>query len=211
MGPNDEDDESGQSATETYSAGGADHASQSQTRTQGSQKPEWWKTHPGFAESLLPVWGPAREAVADAVDGNPWGAAANVALAGLDVLPGAELLDDGIKLGSHSWPATRQWLTKTNFADKGQVVHHFLFERNRGIGKHLPDWFKNQPFNLKAMPSAEIHDRLNYGAWGKPQLNPLERYWHGTPFWFKASNAGGASHGLLGGWRLYQDHMQSSK
>jgi hypothetical protein len=167
--------------------------------------PEWYKLHPGFLESLVPIWGPAREAAVDSADGDNRGWAFNTGLAIADAAGAGALLRGGIKFGSHTWPATRRWLTKTGFADKGQVVHHAGLERNRGIGKYLPDWFKNQPFNLKPMPSAQIHDRMNHAAWGMPRLNFLERYHYGTPDWLKWAKSSAIGHGLLGDWRAHQD------
>lgn len=41
--------------------------------------------HPGFAESLIPVWGSGREAVADFQEGDYAGAALNAGLAASDV------------------------------------------------------------------------------------------------------------------------------
>lgn len=176
--------------------------------------PEWYKLHPGFLESLLPVWGPAREAAVDGANGDNLGWALNTGLAITDAMGVGTLLRDGIKLGgSHTWRATRQWLTKTGFADKGQVVHHAIFERNQGIGKYLPDWFKNQPFNLKPMPSAQIHDRMAHDAHGLPQLNLLQQLHYGTPDWAKWSLPGAASsvvsglRGLLGYWPAQQSQQ----
>jgi hypothetical protein len=45
------------------------------------------KSHPGTAESLVPVWGSARESVADLYDGDYLGAAGNLALAASDLIP----------------------------------------------------------------------------------------------------------------------------
>ena len=162
--------------------------------------------HPGFMESLVPIWGPAREAAADGADRDWTGVALNTLLTGADLFGAGELSKGGLKLtGSHTWPATRKWLTKTGFAKKGQVVHHSPFERNQGIGKFLPDIIKNQPPNLKPMPSAQIHDRMNHAAWGQPRLNVLERYHYGTPDWLKWAKPVAVGHGLLGNWRTHQN------
>lgn len=172
--------------------------------------PEWYKLHPGFLESLLPVWGPGRQAAVDSANGDSLGWAINTGLAITDATGVGTLLRDGVKLGSHTWPATRAWLTKTGFADKGQVVHHAFFERNQKIGKYLPDWFKNQPFNLKPMPSAQIHDRMTHAAWGQPQLDIFRQWHYGVPDWAKWTQAGLAARaasglrGLLGDWRAHQ-------
>jgi hypothetical protein len=173
--------------------------------------PEWYKLHPGWAESLFPVWGPARAAMVDSANGDGWGWAGNSGLALLDLTGAGELIRYPPKLiGSHSWRATRQWLTKTGFAEKGEVVHHGMFERNQGIGKYLPDWLKNQPWNLKPMPSAQIHDRMAHDAWKMPQLNLFQQLHYGTPDWAKwaapaaVGHVGEAFSGLLGDWRAHQ-------
>lgn len=45
--------------------------------------------------------------------------------------------------------------------------------------KSVPDWVKNQPWNIKAMPEgpvgAEMHGRLTGSYKGKPQFNAVER------------------------------------
>jgi hypothetical protein len=146
-----------------------------------------------------------RESAADVPDGNLGGAALNVGLGAADAFTGESLLRGGLKLvGSHTWPATRKWLTETGFANKGQVVHHSLLERNQGLGKWLPDFIKNQPPNLKPMPSVQIHDRMDHAAWGMPQLNFFERYHYGTPDWLKWFKPAAAGHGILGDWRAHQ-------
>jgi hypothetical protein len=136
------------------------------------------------------------------------GWALNTGLAIADATGLGTVLRDGVKFGSHTWPATRQWLTKTGFADKGQVIHHAIFERNQGIGQFLPDWFKNQPFNLKPMPSAQIHDRIDHAAWKLPQLNLFQQWHYGTPDWAKWSLVGTAGRdlrGLLNYWPAQQN------
>lgn len=45
------------------------------------------RSHPGTAESLIPVWGSARESIADLYDGDYLGAAGNLALAASDLIP----------------------------------------------------------------------------------------------------------------------------
>jgi hypothetical protein len=181
-------------------------------------RPEWYKLHPGFAESMIPIWGPAREAAVDSANGDGLGWAINTGLSLADLTGVGELVGDPIKLGSHSWRATRKWMTNEGLAQKGQVVHHGIFERNRGIGKYLPDWFKNQPFNLKPMPSAQIHDRMDHAALGQPRLNFFQRWHYGMPDWAKWTLAGTAGDavthlpGLLGDWRAHlgQNNQQAN-
>jgi hypothetical protein len=167
--------------------------------------PPWYKLHPGLAESMIPVWGPARETLVDRADGDVLGSLFNTGLAVADLFGVGELVGDPIKIGSHTWPATRKWMTQNGLAQKGQVVHHAIFERNQGIGKYLPDWFKNQPFNLKPMPSAQIHDRMTHAAWGQPQLNFFQQWHYGTPDWAKWIQAGTTGSGAQGLWGLLGD------
>ena len=186
---------------QTQPHGGYD-AEATDAGTQDPPPPQWWQTHPGFAESLIPFWGSAREAAADFNDNNPVGGALNTGLAVSDFALAKSIaggaIKGGVKIaGSHSWPATRQWLTRQGFADKGQVVHHVFLERNQGIGQIFPEWFKNQPWNLKNMPSAQIHDRMNHAAWGMPQLNMLQQYHYGFPTWFKAGKVSLFGHTVL--------------
>lgn len=97
--------------------------------------------------------------------------------------------------GSHSWGATRKWLGKAGLAEKGQHMHHALIPNN-GWGKKIPDVIKNQPWNLKATESPLHHTRIHGRSlkFGLPQFNALERYWHGTPTWWKAANGSAVVH-----------------
>lgn len=99
--------------------------------------------------------------------------------------------------GSHAWRDARKWLGKIGFAEKFQHVHHALVP-NRGWGKAVPDFIKNQPWNLKAMESSLDHVRIhsNSRQFGLPQFNSLGQYWHGTPTWWKAANASAAGHSV---------------
>lgn len=92
--------------------------------------------------------------------------------------------------GSHSHKETRRWLGQTGLAEKGQHAHHGLVP-NRGWGKAIPDIIKNQPWNYK-MTETPLHHIRIHGAsrkFGLPRFNVVERYWHGTPTWWKAANA----------------------
>ena len=158
--------------------------------------------HPGFAESLIPVWGSGRDAVADLQEGDYPGAALNGALAISDLIPAkavAGALDKGMwKAGSHTWAATRKWLGKEGYLEAGQHGHHWLIPRN-GWGKDVPDWLKNHPWNIKGMPSPEIHGRI-HGRYNGPQFNPAQRFWYGTPAWWKATVGEAAGIPAAAGW-----------
>ena len=92
--------------------------------------------HPGTVESMIPIWGSGREALADLHDHNYVGAGVNGVLAGSDVILAKALagglLKGGLKMaGSYVWrnarweaDSMRQWLGKQGFLAKGQPGHH---------------------------------------------------------------------------------------
>lgn len=103
-----------------------------------------------------------------------------------------------IKLGSNTWAATQAWLKKSagSFGEElkyipGNEFHHWLIERNSQIGKMIPDFIKNQPWNLNSIPRS-VHEAI-HGNVSKVNLanglghnyNFIERWWYGTPNWFK--------------------------
>ncbi|HEY3696826.1 hypothetical protein [Phenylobacterium sp.] len=157
-------------------------------------KPDYWSTHPGLGESLIPVWGSAREAIADAKEGDIAGAAINGLLAASDLAPGAALvktagkgiIKGGMKLsGSNTWRATRRWMANRGMIEKGVHGHHAIIPRG-GIGKAVPDKIKNQPWNITGL-DAETHGRIHGSYNGSPQFSPWDRYWTGTPPWAKSA------------------------
>jgi hypothetical protein len=142
-----------------------------------------YKESPGFGESLIPVWGSGREAIADFSNGEwGWGMVDSVICIS-DVVMVRSLFKDaiivGAKAGSHSWPATRKWLGKIGFAEKGQDVHHWFFAQGGLIGKNIPG-LANQVWNLKTMPSAAFHTAVHY------RFNPVVNFILATPPWFQA-------------------------
>jgi hypothetical protein len=82
----------------------------------------------------------------------------------------------------------RQWLGRKGFLAKGQPGHHWIFEQSTKV----PDVIKNQPPFIKGMADAVQHGRVHgpYTVNGQklPQFNALQRFWYGTPDWFKAFN-----------------------
>lgn len=150
---------------------------------------EYWRSHPDTLESFVPVWGSAREAIADAYEGDVVGAAANAALAVSDLSFGGYaakgLAKGGLKLaGSNGWKATRKWMGKNGLLEPGQHGHHGIVPRG-GWGEHVPDRVKNQPWNITATPSPEVHGRIHGPYKGQPQYPLPERYWRGSPDWAK--------------------------
>lgn len=106
--------------------------------------------------------------------------------------------------GSHDRKQTRKWLGKRGLAEKGQHAHHALIP-NKGWGKTVPDAFKNQPWNYKATETPLHHVRIHSASqkMGLPRFNPIERYWHGTPTWWKAANGSVLGHVV----HAIEDHL----
>ncbi|MDP3658599.1 hypothetical protein [Phenylobacterium sp.] len=161
------------------------------------------KTHPGAIESIIPVWGSAREAIADASDGDVPGAVGNALLAGTDLLAGG-LIVKGVVRGakvlrpgvSTSWKAVRGRMGKEGYLQPYQHGHHALIPNN-GWGKAIPDAIKNHPLNIKGMPNREVHGRIHGSYKSKLQYSIPERYYYGTPAWVKAGSASAVGHPVV--------------
>lgn len=89
----------------------------------------------------------------------------------------------------------RNWMGDKGFLEKGEVGHHGLVPNNQW-GRSVPDWIKNQPWNIKGIKSPETHGRIHGRYKGQPQFNPLERFLQGTPDWWKAAVASATGHGV---------------
>ncbi|MBC5768549.1 RHS repeat-associated core domain-containing protein, partial [Ramlibacter albus] len=78
-------------------------------------------------------------------------------------------------VGSHTWDATRSWMNRRGIQmpRPGEQRHHWLFERNQGIGKNVPDVMKNQPFNTNPISAG-----FNNWLARHPELA-----WLGGPSW----------------------------
>jgi hypothetical protein len=167
-------------------------AARKQKAYNAKQEEAWYRKHPGVAESVVPVWGSGREAVADALEGDVVGAVVNTGLALSDLAPGAYALKAGAKgavklAGSHTWNATRKWMGKNGLLEAGQHGHHGIIPRN-GWGKIVPDGIKNQPWNITATRNVEDHMRIHGPYRGQPQYGQVERYWRGSPDWAKRAH-----------------------
>ena len=156
----------------------------------------------GFWEGLIPVWGSGMQACEDFEAGR-WGwGTFNTAVAVSDVIPiraAAGAVSKGVwKCGSHTWSATSKWLTKCSWREfKGQEMHHTFIPRN-DWGKNVPDWLKNQPWNLMPMKNQVFHDAV-HGV-GDAPFNLGQRLWYGMPTWFNAGafSMGGKEANWLG-------------
>lgn len=168
-----------------------------------------WRAHPGPVESLAPIWGSGREALADFYDGDYVGAVGNGLLAITDIVPGVA----GVKLGakvvrqggqaliagkslkranteawrgvvkspkqSTTWDAVRKDMTKSGVKESGEHGHHSLIPQG-GWGARVPNVIKNQPIlNIKVL-SPENHARIHGAYKGKAQFDPVRRVWYGT-------------------------------
>jgi hypothetical protein len=153
---------------------------------------DFWSTHPGLGESLVPVWGSTREAVADWREGDYIGAAGNGVLAATDLVPGGLLVKTvgkGLKkgawkMGSHSWDATRKWMNNSGLGQAGLEKHHAVIPQG-GWGKKVPESIKNQPWNITHLPR-DAHRRIHTNFKGAPRFAPVERFTAGSPPWGKA-------------------------
>ncbi len=161
---------------------------------------------PGALESAIPIWGSIQLAKNDFKKGNyGWGifnsvmAVSDVFLVkALVVGVGKIAAGTAFKKGSHTWGATRSWLGRTGQAAKGQEVHHWFLHRNQGLGKYVPDFIKNQPWNLMPMRSRIFHQSI-HGAKPNP-FNLAGKLYYGTPQWAKSFaiyGAGRTANGVL--------------
>lgn len=180
--------------------------------------------HPGFGESLIPVWGPMREAFADVHDGNYAMAALDGAFAVADLDPAESLsrlavnevkdsfarglTRNGIQLpASMTWDAVRKRFRKVGgvenapFLKPGLEGHH-VFVPQGGWGKAVPDAIKNRRWNIKPLEK-ETHRRIHTSFGGKPRFNAAERVWHGSPTGLKSGAAVVTEHA---GVSLARDH-----
>ncbi len=178
-----------------------------------------WDSHPGFAESLIPVWGSGREAVADFREGDYVGAGFNAALAASDLFlagaaakglaKGAINIEKGLtKTAPYEWKNVRRRLGKEGFLELKQEGHHWLIPQGGRFGRAVPNVIKNQRWNIKPMPNSEVgrelHARIHRPVTRRAtattpavklkRFNPLQRYIHGTPTYWKSTNGVAAGH-----------------
>ena len=89
-------------------------------------------------------------------------------------------------VGSHTWSATRKWMTKNNImVNKPNIQrHHWLFEQNQGIGKYVPDFIKNQPWNINPISTSfNIYsDEIGESTFGKSNSYEVESVVKCNPF-----------------------------
>lgn len=166
------------------------------------------KQHPGAAESLIPVWGSARGLIADGYEGDMAGVALNGAMLVSYLIP-ATAVGKGLAKGAvfiakantkraapYGWKGNvRKWMGEQGHLAPNQHGHHWLIPQNRW-GKAVPDAVKNQPWNIKGMPSPEVHWRIEHRVGDKPRFNAAQQYWYGTPAYAKAGKVAVATRGV---------------
>ena len=88
------------------------------------------------------------------------------------LLKGAGKIKTGSKLYGANW---RRWYRRNieDYDGNTHNAHHWLLERNQGLGRHMPDAVKNQPWNVNVI-GAQFNNWLSR----HPTLAPL-----GGPLW----------------------------
>ena len=85
----------------------------------------------------------------------------------------------------HNWSAAGTRIRNAqNLKGSGKDLHHWFIERNSWIGKRTPNWIKNHPANLNAIPK-NIHNKIHGNNSEKIKYNPIEKWYNETPEWFK--------------------------
>lgn len=145
----------------------------------------------GEWESVIPIWGSGRTAVDHFQNGNYWRGAGYTALAISDVFL-VKSIATGVgrgawKAGSHSWSATRKWMSKKGYAKPGEPVHHWAVHQATAK-KYGIEAVTNQPWNLMTFPNQSLHMQAGHGMnyLGQPGYGIMGQFWYGTPTWFKS-------------------------
>lgn len=159
---------------------------------------------PNLAESFIPVVGPGWEAVADLQQGNYGGAALNGALAASDLFLAGSIAK-GIAKGGiyvadkastraapYACRYMRDHLQEKGFIKAGEEGHHWFIPQNQW-GKNVPEWIKNQAWNIKSLDRV-THARLRNRIGDLPKFGPLDRLRYGTPTWAKVGTVSAAGH-----------------
>lgn len=143
---------------------------------------------PPWYIGIIPVIGSGWSAVDDFQNGRYLSGTINAALAVSDAFMVSSAWNSVRKLGvsglvklggSHTWNATRKYLLKEGFAEARVPLHHWLFHQGEGLGKYLPRWLVNQPWNLVSMKN-ELHIAYHAG-----RLSPVRAFMVGKPLWFR--------------------------
>jgi len=131
---------------------------------------------PELIESLIPFWGSFRQGACEIRNDKHIKGIAYLLLGFSDIFIFRLIPTKGLlKVGSSTWPATRRWLGVSWKIRKGAHVHHWLIRRNSLIGKRVPDFIKNQPWNLMVV-NKTVHKVIH----GK-KATLFFRAWLGVP------------------------------
>ncbi len=163
---------------------------------------------PSGVGAYTPVVGSLWNATHDFQDGDYGWAAFNTAMAVSDVFLVNSIrkgiMKGGLKaitMGNKPWNHSRWYDPTTNysrfyhtsgFAGKNIPIHHSFLYQNMGVGKHTPNFIKNQIFNLRPITKRVIKG-IEYNGWemhraihGRSrllELNSFQRFRYGTPTW----------------------------
>jgi hypothetical protein len=159
-------------------------------------------SRPGWT-SYIPVYGSYQDAKDDWEKGRYGWAIFNGIMSASDIFlvksvilkGGTFVLKGALKTtGSHSWSATKKHWQKQGIDElTGGSKHHWaitqeMMEKNPELKK-----FGNQFPNIINYGDDATHFRYGHGIpyKGQPAGNLLQRFWFGTPTWFKTSSAYG--------------------
>ncbi len=152
------------------------------------------ETKPTTAQSLVPVIGSLHEGIYAYGQGELLEGTLYMVLAASDILLIKSIVQAGSKIvyksGSHTWKATRKWYGKQYNLPPKTEVHHWLFHQKQGIGKYVPEFIKNQPWNLrpvwprnvetvegiKHFTSKEVHLNIIHAKKGLEMRYVIHRY-----------------------------------
>lgn len=146
--------------------------------------------------SYIPVIGSGRDAYRSFNNGSYWTTAFYAGMAISDVFlvkslvtaVGKASFHFAWKSGSHTWNATRRWLGKNGFVQKGQPVHHWLITQRMIRSNPRLLSVANQPWNLMPMRSQPFHNALHN------EFSSFYRFLYGTPAYFKTGVFGSFSY-----------------
>lgn len=162
--------------------------------------------HPSTLETFIPVWGSGREAIADFQDGDYLGAAGNAVLAASDLTLAGGAAKGAFKVyrhannmaksgrkASYKWPAARERMKNNDYIADGNQGHHGIIPQG-GWGKKVPNFVKNQEWNIMPLPK-KVHDKV-HTKWKNGGYDPVTKTIVGSPPWARGAMAGAAGDGL---------------
>lgn len=152
-------------------------------------------------EKWLPIWGATKQAYLDYSVGKYVSGTFNLILGVSDIFLVKSIATAGFKGGFSAlgkeykwWGSWRKFYGNAGYAEFGQPLHHWLFEREGAkFGSGFSWWGKNQMFNLVPVPALKnmSYDMVHKLIEGKT-VNGIkwsfgQRFYYGTPTWFKAA------------------------